>query len=121
MPTRFRDCAPYRECRRPPAWTLIAELGTDMSRFPDAAHAASWAGLCPGNCESAGKRQSGRTRKGDRYLRRMLIQNGWAVSHKKDCFLTALFLRVASRRGVKRAALAVAHRVLVIAYYIIRD
>jgi transposase len=103
------------------AWTLIAELGTDMSQFPTAKHAASWAGLCPGNCESAGKRQSGRTRKGDRYLRRMLIQNGWAVSHKKDCFLTALFLRVASRRGVKRAAMAVAHRVLVIAYYIIRD
>jgi transposase len=103
------------------AWTLIAELGTDMTRFPTAKRAASWAGLCPGNCESAGKRHSGRTRKGDRYLRRMLIQNGWAVSHKKDCFLTALFLRVASRRGVKRAAMAVAHRVLVIAYYIIRD
>ena len=103
------------------AWTLIAELGTDMSQFATAAHAASWAGLCPGNCESAGKRQSGRTRKGDRYLRRMLIQNAWAVSHSKDCFLTALFYRIASRRGGKRAAMAVAHRVLVIAYYIIRD
>jgi len=103
------------------AWTLIAELGTDMSRFPDADHAASWAGLCPGNCESAGKRQSGRTRKGDRYLRRILIQNAWAVSHKNDCFLTALFFRVASHRGLKRAAMAVAHRVLIIAYHIIRD
>ena len=103
------------------AWTLIAELGTDMRKFPTASHAASWAGVCPGNCESAGKRQSGRTRKGDRYLRRMLIQNGWAVAHKKDCFLTALFYRVAARRGSKRAAMAVAHRVLVIAYYIIRD
>src|SRR5690242_7841603 len=78
------------------AWTIIAELGTDMTRFPDAAHAASWAGLCPGNCESAGKRQSGRTRKGDRYLRRLLIQNAWAVSHKKkECFLTAVFYRIA--------------------------
>ena len=103
------------------AWTLIAELGTEMSRFPDADHAASWAGLCPGNCESAGKRQSGRTRKGDRYLRRMLIQNAWAVSHKDNCFLTALFYRVASRRGLKRAAMAVAHRVLIIAYHILRD
>ena len=71
--------------------------------------------------ESAGKRQSGRTRKGDRYLRRALIQNAWAVAHKKDCFLTALFHRVAYRRGMKRAAMAVAHRVLVIAYYVIRD
>jgi len=103
------------------AWTLIAELGTDMSQFATAAHAASWAGLCPGNCESAGKRQSGRTRKGDRYLRRMLIQNAWAVAHTKNCFLTALFYRIASRRGAKRAAMAVAHRVLMIAYYIIRD
>jgi transposase len=103
------------------AWTLIAELGIDMSCYPDASHAASWAGLCPGNCESAGKRQSGRTRKGNRYLRRMLIQNGWAVSRKKDCFLTSLFYRVAARQGQKRAAMAVGHRVLTIAYFIIRD
>jgi transposase len=93
------------------AWTLIAELGADMSSFATAAHTASWAGLCPGNCESAGKRQSGR----------MLIQNAWAVAHRKDCFLTALFYRIASRRGAKRAAMAVAHRVLLIAYYVIRD
>ncbi len=103
------------------AWTLLAELGTDMSVFPGAAHAASWSGICPGNCESAGKRQSGRTRKGNRYLRRMLIQNAWAVAHKKDCFLGALFYRVASRRGMKRAAMAVAHRILIIAFHIIRD
>jgi transposase len=103
------------------AWTLIAELGTDMTQFSDARHMASWAGLCPGNAESAGKRFSGRTRKGDRYLRRMLIQNAWGVAHMKNCALTALFFRIAARRGMKRAAMAVAHRILVLAYYIIRD
>ena len=103
------------------AYTLIAEIGTDMSRFVDARHLASWAGLCPGNAESAGKRFSGRTRKGNRYLRRILVQNAWAVAHMKDCALTALFYRVAAHAGMKKAAVAVAHRVLMLAYYIIRD
>lgn len=103
------------------ARVLISELGTDMSQFPDAAHAASWAGLCPGNSESAGKRFSGKTRKGDRYLRRILVQSAWAAARTKDCFYAALFYRIAQRRGMKKAAVAVAHRLLTMVYLLIRD
>lgn len=103
------------------ARVLIAELGTDMSQFPGAGHAASWAGLCPGNAESAGKRFSGRTRKGDRYLRRILVQSAWAAARTRDCFLAALFHRVAHKHGFKKAAVAVAHRILTIAWSMIRD
>jgi Transposase IS116/IS110/IS902 family len=103
------------------ATTILAEIGTDMRRFAGARHLASWAGLCPGNAESAGQRFSGRTRKGNRYLRRMLVQNAWAVAHRKDCGLTALFSRVAAHAGMKKAAVAVAPRILMLAYYIIRD
>jgi transposase len=103
------------------ARVLISELGTDMSQFPDAAHAASWAGLCPGNSESAGKRFSGKTRKGDRYLRRILVQSAWAAARTNDCFFAALFSRIAQRRGMKKAAVAVAHRLLKVVYLMIRD
>lgn len=103
------------------AWTLLAEIGADMSVFADAGHLASWAGLCPGLNESAGKRKSGRTRHGDRYLRRALCQAAWAVSHTKDNYLAALFYRIAGRHGLKKATVAVAHQLLRIAYHIIRD
>jgi len=115
-----------RLCRIPgvqilTAWAIIAEIGTDMTRFADAAHLASWAGLCPGNAESAGKRHSGRTRKGNSYLRRALCQSAWAASRKHDSFLSAVFLRVARRSGLKKAAIALAHRLLIIIFSMLRD
>jgi transposase len=103
------------------AAVIVAEIGLDMSRFPDAAHLSSWAGLSPGNNESAGKRYSGSTCKGNRYLRRILTQSAWSLMRKKDCYLTALFRRVSVKGGRKKAALAVAHRMLIIAWHIIRD
>jgi transposase len=106
---------------RTTARVLLAELGTDMSVFPTAEHAASWAGLCPGNAKSAGKRFSGRTRKGNRYLRRILVQSGWAAARQSDCYLAACFRRVGHRRGMKRAVVGVAHRILRIAWAIIRN
>jgi transposase len=107
--------------KRITAWTIIAEMGPDMSAFSDAAHAASWAGLVPGNNQSGGKRRSGRTKKGNRWLRRALVQSAWAVSHKSNCFLTAQFFRRAARQGEKKAIVATAHQILVIAYHILRD
>jgi transposase len=103
------------------AWHLIAELGADMSVFPDADHCASWAGLSPGTCESAGKQLSGRTKKGNKYLRRILTQSAWAVAHCKDGYMRAFFYRVNARRGWARAIVATAHKLLVIAYCILKD
>ena len=100
---------------------LVVALGTDLSRFPTAQHLASWARLCPGNNESAGKRRSGATGRGNPWLREMLVEAAWGASHTRNTYLAAQYRRLAARRGAKRAALAVAHTILVIAYHIIRD
>jgi transposase len=97
------------------AEVLIAEIGTDMSRFRTAAHLASWAGMCPGHDESAGKRRSGRTRKGSPWLRTALVEAAQAVGRTKDTYLAAQLRRLSARRGKKKAVVAVGHTLLVIA------
>ena len=103
------------------AQIIIAELGVDMDRFPSARHAASWAGLAPGKNESAGRNRSGKIRPGNKHLKRALVQAAHAASHTRDNYLAAQFRRLAARRGKKRAAVAVAHSILVIAYHMLRD
>jgi transposase len=99
--------------------TIVSEIGTDMSRFPSDKHLASWAGLCPGNHESAGKRLSGSTTHGNPYLRAVLCQVAWVVAHTKDTYLSAYYHRIARRRGKKKAIVAVAHKLLVIIYHVL--
>jgi len=106
---------------RETAEVIVSEIGVDMSRFPTANHLASWAGVAPGNYESAGKRLSGRTTKGNQALATALTQAAWAASHTKNTYLSAQYHRIASRRGRKKAIVAVAHSILIIAYHLIMD
>ena len=100
---------------------VIAEIGVDMTIFPDEHHLSSWCGMCPGNEESAGRRLRSRTRKGNRWLRRALTEAAWAASHTKNTYLAAQFRRLAARRGKKRALVAVGHSLLVIIYHVLKN
>jgi transposase len=103
------------------AAAIISEIGVEMDRFPSAKHLASWAGLCPGNKQSGGKRLSGATRVGCSYLRARLGEVAWIISRMKDKYLSAQYHRIARRRGKQKAIVAVSHSLLVIPYHVLRD
>lgn len=100
---------------------ILAEIGQDMTRFPTSGHICSWAGVCPGNNESAGKRRSGKTRKGNKILKSTLVECAQSAVRRKDTFFYAQYQRIAMRRGKKRATLAVAHSILIAIYYMIKE
>jgi transposase len=122
---------PYREeserlqsipgVKKNTAECIIAEIGVDMSHFPSHAHISSWAGVSPGNNESAGKRYSGRITPGNRWLKAALNEAAWAASRTKGTYLKARFQRLAARRGKKRACVALSHTILIMAYYIVKE
>ena len=103
------------------AQVIVSEIGTDMSRFPSEGHLISWAGLCPRNDESAGKRRSNRLRKGAPWLKTTLVQCAWAAVRKKGSYLQAQFLRLKARRGPKKAIMAVAASILTAIYHMLKS
>ena len=101
------------------AQVVLAEIGTDMSRFPTAGHLASWAGMCPATFESAGKHGSGRTRHGSKWLGIALVEAAQAAGRTKNTYLAAQYARIRTRRGPRRAAVAVGHSILVICWHLL--
>jgi transposase len=124
-----RVMAPFAEARdrldtitgvgKRAAECIIAEIGVDMSMFPTASHLASWAGCCPGNNITGGRRRSGKPTKGDRWLGEILVECAWAAARSRDTYLSAQFWRLARRIGKKKAAVAVGHSILVIAWHLL--
>jgi transposase len=106
---------------RTAALTIVAEIGVDRERYASAGHLTAWAGVASGKNETGGKQRATTTRKGNRHLRRVLVQAAWAAVHKRDCSLRALYYRLSGRRGAQRAAVAVAGTLLQIAYHLIKD
>lgn len=103
------------------AAVIIGEIGTDMAVFRSVEHLAAWAGVCPGNNESGGRQRRAPVRKGNPHLQTALVEAASAAGHKKDCYLRDKFFRLKVRRGYKRAAMAIAHKILIAAYHILRD
>ena len=102
------------------AHIIVSEIGVDMNQFASDKQLASWAGMCPGNNESAGKRRSGKTRKGNRYLRAVLVQAAWVASHQKETYLAAQYKRMVKRMGKKKALVAVGHTIVVIVWHVLK-
>ncbi len=102
------------------AEVIVSEIGVEMSCFPSDGHLASWAGVCPGSHESAGKRKSGKTTKGNVYVRTALVQAAWAATHTKDTYLAAQYRRLVKHKGKQRALVAVGHSILVIIYHVLK-
>jgi transposase len=103
------------------AQIIVTEIGVDMEQFPTANHLASWAGMCPGNNESADKRKSGKTTKSSRSLRAALVQVAWAASHQKGTYLAAQYKRLVKRMGKKKALIAVGPSILIMVYHVLHN